>query len=62
MTKFAKTLFLKQEMTDGEIYYVADKDPATLAELGKKTLVGVYELHSVEEVEGTIVRQKKRGA
>ena len=58
--KMPKTLYVKIEQ-DGDVSYpVAASTTIELAELGKKTRIGVYALSHLEDIEG-VVKRTSRG-
>jgi coenzyme F420-reducing hydrogenase beta subunit len=62
MAKFPKTLFVKEDRTEGEAFFIADKDILGHAQMGEKITLGVYRLVETQVVEGVIAVSKKRKA
>ena len=58
MKKFPKTLYVRIEDEDVDLYFIAVEELAGLAEIGTKTRVGVYELKEVGAVTGAVEYRK----
>jgi hypothetical protein len=62
MAKFPHRIYARRELSDNEIFLVADEDITTMVGVGDKEKVAIYSLVEVNEIEGAVINSgtKKR--